>query len=100
MRVAGAWTVIAGLVAAAIFALLPVDVSVLGTTRSCGPPVRTAFTGAHQMTQSVQRECADQSRQRLLVAVVAGGIAVAGGTVMLLTRPRDRFNRAGYIPGD
>jgi len=100
MRVAGAWTVIAGLLLAAIFALLPVDVAVLGTTRSCGLPVRAAFTSSGSTAETVRQQCTDESRQRLLVGGVAGGIAVLGGALMLLTRPKPRPVTAGYVPGD
>lgn len=99
MRVAGALTLITGFVIAAVLALLPVNLTVVGTSINCGVPAVRSFVtptpGANQpypnLAPDTARECVSQSRQRLTAGAVTGGIAVVGGMAMIRAgRPRSR----------
>ena len=88
MRVAlivtGAVTLVAGLMAAAaIFALLPTHVSVLGVSGSCGAPLVTAFDEPEGDDFGITEQCISQSRSRVLVAVAAFVIGGGAGAVMI-----------------
>ncbi|WP_157546012.1 hypothetical protein [Hamadaea tsunoensis] len=92
-------TFVLGLMIAAVFALLPAEVSVLGTSGSCGLPISTAFkavdSSQDEFTQGIAKECKDRSVQRLIlggvIAVIVGftGLGLlAAGEARALRRPQ------------
>lgn len=86
MRVAGWLIFVAGLIIMAVLSLMPAEVSILGTTGSCGIPVTRI--GSHSssddsLTASLQQECIDRSGERVLAGLVIGGIAVVAGLLMV-----------------
>jgi hypothetical protein len=87
MRVAGALTLVLGWAAAAVFALLPVTISVLGTSGSCGPPIVTTLwptqSTGNATEDALVTECKHDSIERTVVAGVVWMITTIGGAGMI-----------------
>jgi hypothetical protein len=85
VKVAGALTTVIGILLGAVLLLLPVQITVLGTTGSCGLPFAEAFQPLDDnstIDATLTNECIQESKQRALLAIAAGVILVCGGLVL------------------
>ncbi|WP_435055927.1 hypothetical protein [Micromonospora aurantiaca (nom. illeg.)] len=89
MKVAGALTMIFGIIAGIVLCLLPASVSVLGTSVSCGPPivrlVAPNTAGAEDsLTAALMQDCRSQSAVRSFLGLAVFAVSVGGGAIMLV----------------
>jgi hypothetical protein len=87
VRIAGALTIIAGVLVGAVLLLLPTQVTVLATSVSCGLPVETAARDAivigDNTDTALENECIENSRNRMILGIAAFMILTLGGVAML-----------------
>jgi len=86
MKIAGALTLVVGIMLAAFLFLLPTSGSILGISYSCGTPIATIFASTEHkdpLDKAVVDECKKQSMERVVVGGVVGGIGIVAGAVML-----------------
>ena len=86
MRTAGAVFITVAVLVVAGFWLIPADVTVFGTSVSCGTPFANTSTNKradNEFDQAVINDCQDRSRQRVVIGLVLGLIAAIAGMLML-----------------
>ena len=87
MKTAGALTIIVGVLAGLVLLLLPAEITVLGTSASCGPPVVGLVAAApadDSISAALVRDCKSRSVVRCFLGVVVFAIATGGGAIMLV----------------
>lgn len=84
-RITAALVLIAALVIAGVLWMVPVTVSVLGTTGTCGPAIFTAVAPASSYgSSSLDQELAPECRSQGLSLSIIGAIIGAGGVAASL----------------
>ncbi|MGW1071585.1 hypothetical protein [Streptomyces sp. NPDC002537] len=93
-RLAAALSVIATFTMGGVLWALPVTISVLGTTGTCGPAIYAALSehtsyGTDQMNRQVQPLCRDQGLpQSLAGAILGAGGLLTGASLLWLNTSR------------
>ena len=91
MRTAGAVFVAVAVLIAGYFWLVPQDVSVIGSTLSCGAPIANTSAGRSSVSDvdaSVLSQCEHENRSQVFTGLILGVIALVSGLVMLSTADR------------
>jgi hypothetical protein len=98
VKVAGALTTVAGVLAAIVLALMPVSVDVLGTTTSCGAPIARVAAGPSS-GEDPTTYCNSASTVRVVIALTVGLVLIVGGVGMLVAAGRNERRTPLAPPG-
>lgn len=98
-RVAAPLTLITALAVTGILWMMPVDISVLGTTGACGPAVIAAVLpadhyGPTEMDASLAASCRAEGLPLSIVGGIVGVAGIAAAMVLWITNPKRWPNRA------
>lgn len=90
MKIIGLLVIVVGLAAAIFYAVIPAQVTVLGSYASCGIPLVSTST---QSTDAATQECAQESGERLIAAGVFALAGTIGGGILAVAGQREEDRR-------
>lgn len=103
MKVVGVWTIVIGLGAALVFAVLPATLTVPAGSVSCGIPSRVAYghlpsylDGTSSQDVEYEHICESESKQRIVAASVFALAGVIIGGVIGLAGQREEDSRLRF----